>query len=63
MCDLATRNSPDLFHYGLFIRDFALPAGMKKDTVKATDKDGLLTVQVHIPQVNETTTATPITHT
>jgi len=51
------------FHYGLFIRDFALPAGLKKDTVKATYKDGLLTVRVHIPQVNEATTAIPITHT
>jgi len=63
MSDLATRNSPDLFHYGLFIRDFALPAGVKKDTVKATYKDGLLTVRVHIPRVNEATAAIPITHT
>lgn len=63
MSDLAIGNSPDLFHYGLSIGDFVLPAGMKKDTVKVTDTGALLTVQVHIPQVNEATTATPITHT
>ncbi|NBU32600.1 MAG: Hsp20/alpha crystallin family protein [Actinobacteria bacterium] len=51
------------FHYGLFIRDFVLPAGTDKDKVKASYHAGLLTVRIPMPEVNEVTTTIPITHT
>jgi len=51
------------FHYGLFIRDFALPTGVKKESIKATYKDGLLMVRIPVPEVKEVTTSIPITHT
>jgi HSP20 family protein len=51
------------FHYGLFIRDFALPTGVKQESIKATYKDGLLMVRVPVPEVKEVTTSIPITHT
>ncbi|MBU6347460.1 MAG: Hsp20/alpha crystallin family protein [Actinomycetales bacterium] len=51
------------FHYGLFIRDFALPTGTDKEKVKASYKDGVLTVRVPVPEVNAATTTIPITHT
>lgn len=37
------------FRYGGFVRDVALPAGVRDDAVKATYTDGILEVRVPVP--------------
>ncbi len=49
------------FRYGEFVRDIAMPAGVKEDDVKATYADGILEVRVPWPEAEKpSTTRVPI---
>ena len=50
------------FHYGLFVRDIALPLGVNRDDVTASYKDGVLTVRVPMPEVKEAISTIPVQH-
>ena len=50
------------FHYGLFVRDIALPFGVNRDDVAATYKDGVLTVQIPMSEVKEEAATIPVKH-
>ena len=49
------------FKYGSFVRDVPLPLGAKKDSIKATYKNGILTVKVPAMKAGEEVATVPIT--
>jgi HSP20 family protein len=49
------------FKYGSFVRDVPLPLGAKKDSIKASYKNGILTVKVPAKKEGEDVATVPIT--
>jgi HSP20 family protein len=50
------------FHYGSYLRDFVVPAGVKEQDIKASYKDGVLMIRVPLPNVESHSAIIPITH-
>jgi HSP20 family protein len=50
------------FRYGSFSRTLPLPAGADPDAVKASYKDGVLEVRVHIDEVQSKGAKVPVEH-
>lgn len=50
------------FRYGSFVRDLAMPAGVKQDQITANYKDGVLVVRVPMPTSMTHVTTIPVTH-
>ena len=49
------------FKYGSFVRDVSLPLGTKRTDIKASYKDGVLTVHVPLAKPGEESALIPIT--
>ncbi len=50
------------FRYGSFVRNIPLPTGVKQSDIKASYRDGVLTVQVRIPEEAKKVTSIPVSH-
>jgi len=50
------------FHYGSYLRDFVVPAGVKEQDIKASYKDGVLMIRVPLPNVENHSAIIPVTH-
>jgi HSP20 family protein len=50
------------FRYGSFSRSLTLPAGANPDAVKATYRDGVLEVRVHVDEVQSKGAKVPVEH-
>jgi len=50
------------FHYGSYLRDFSVPTGVKQPDIKASYKDGVLTIRVPMPKVENTSVTIPVAH-
>ena len=50
------------FRYGSFSRSLTLPAGADPDAVKASYKDGVLEVRVHVDEVQSKGAKVPVEH-
>jgi HSP20 family protein len=50
------------FRYGHFVRRLTLPAGVGRDDVKATYKDGILEVRLPLDREHKAVTQVPIQH-
>lgn len=48
------------FHYGSFVREMALPHGVKPADVTAAYKDGVLRIEVPMPEEAEAETTVPV---
>lgn len=50
------------FRYGSFVRNIPLPTGVKQSDIKASYRDGVLKVQVRIPEEAKTIATIPVSH-
>ena len=50
------------FHYGSFMREFAVPVGVKQEEIKASYKDGVLTIKVPMPRTENHAVTIPVMH-
>ena len=50
------------FHYGSYTRDFAVPVGVNQQDIKASYKDGVLTIRVPIPNAQIHSVTIPVAH-
>ena len=50
------------FHYGSYLREFAVPVGVKQQDIKASYKDGVLMIRVPMPNVENHSVTIHVVH-